>query len=139
MSTFKRLLPAPPPSKNAWGVNQSIDGNDPSTITQHNDNRTNLSSRNSKEQKWKNNSYYRNIQFTNLTDKPPNLTEDIEMISNNMKFISFSQSPFCHQLEIQVQLLYRSQHQSQIITISSPIWLTLMIITNTPIWENMKM
>ena len=93
MSTFKRLLPAPPPSKNAWGVNQSIDGNDPSTITQHNDNRTNLSSRNSKEQKWKNNSYYRNIQFTNLTDKPPNLTEDIEMISNNMKFISFSQSP----------------------------------------------
>ena len=35
------------------GVNQSIDGNDPSTITQHNDNRTNLSSRNSKEQNGK--------------------------------------------------------------------------------------
>ena len=138
MSTFKRLLPAPPQVRmHGELINQLM-----VMIPAQSHNITIIEPIYRQEiqrNKMENNSYYRNIQFTNLTDKPPNLTEDIEMISNNMKFISFSQSPFYHQLEIQVQLLYRSQHQSQIITISSPIWLTLMIITNTPIWENMKM
>ncbi|CAX43170.1 polysome-associated RNA binding protein, putative [Candida dubliniensis CD36] len=89
MSTFKRLLPAPPPSKNAWGVNQSIDGKDSNPITQQND----KFSKKSKEQKRKNNSFYRNIQIANLADQSSNLTEDIEIISNKMKIISFSQSP----------------------------------------------
>ena len=92
MSTFKRLLPAPPQVRmHGELINQLM-----VMIPAQSHNITIIEPIYRQEiqrNKMENNSYYRNIQFTNLTDKPPNLTEDIEMISNNMKFISFSQSP----------------------------------------------